>query len=329
MFSRLTRYWPLVLLTIRTESICWPPTEVQVKKPFRALATLFLALLVLPATLPAGAKEVPKILLGQPWQEQRPPVALRGLAIDTGTYQYGDPSPAEQAHLERINRARLDPRAEADRLLGGDLNKGITDPAQQISLAPKQPLTSNALLHAAARAHSRDMIDQDYFDHLSLDGRTPWDRMTTSGYVGFSAAAENIALSFATYPLDETATLLAMHDRFVVDANTEGRGHRIALFDDGLREIGVGAAGGGFTLDNSAYPFAWALTCDFAARWDGPAFVLGVVYDDRDRDEAYTAGEGLGGVAIRALRVVDGATAARPHLGGRKLRPACRRRPTK
>lgn len=259
--------------------------------------------------LPLGAEDAPHILLGQPWQEERPPVLLRGLTIDTGTYLYGDPSPAEQAHLERINRARLDPRAEADRLLGGDLNEGISDPAEQISEEPKQPLTSNALLHAAARVHSRDMIDRDYFDHLSLDGRTPWDRMAAAGYVGFSAAAENIALSLATYPLDETASLLAMHDRFVVDANTEGRGHRIALFDDGLREIGVGAAGGAYTLDNSAYPFAWALTCDFAARWDGPAFVLGVVYDDRNRDGEYTAGEGLGGVAIRALRVVDGGTA--------------------
>lgn len=266
-------------------------------------------LLAHPAPPSVGAEDEPTILLGQPWQEERPPVLLRGLTIDTGAYQYGDPSPAEQAHLERINRARLDPRAEAERLLGGDLNEGITDPTLQISLTPKQPLTGNALLHAAARAHSRDMIDQDYFDHLSLDGRTPWDRMAAAGYVGFSAAAENIALSFATYPLDETATLLAMHDRFVVDANTEGRGHRIALFDDGLREIGVGAAGGGFTLDNSAYPFAWALTCDFAARWDGSAFVLGVVYEDRNGDGAYTAGEGLGGVAIRALRVVDGGTA--------------------
>ena len=149
-----------------------------------------------------GAEGIPNILLGQPWQEERPSVALRGLTIDTGTYLYGDPSPAEQAHLERINRARLDPRAEAERLLGGDLNEGITDPTLQISLTPKQPLTGNALLHAAARAHSRDMIDQDYFDHLSLDGRTPWDRMAAAGYVGFSAAAENIALSIATYPLD-------------------------------------------------------------------------------------------------------------------------------
>ena len=131
------------------------------KKSFRVLAPLFLALLVHPAPPSVGAEGIPNILLGQPWQEERPSVALRGLTIDTGTYLYGDPSPAEQAHLERINRARLDPRAEAERLLGGDLNEGITDPTLQISLAPKQPLTSNALLHAAARAHSRDMKNGD------------------------------------------------------------------------------------------------------------------------------------------------------------------------
>ena len=135
------------------------------------------------------------------------------------------------------------------------------------------------------------MIDQDYFDHLSLDGRPPWDRMAATGYDGLSAGAENIALSLATYPLDETATLLAMHDRLIVDKDVVGRGHRINLFKDGLRKIGIGAASGAFTQDGTSYPYAWALTCDFAARGDGPTFVLGVVYDDRNGDGAYTAGE--------------------------------------
>lgn len=34
-----------------------------------------------------------------------------------------------------------------------------------------------------------------------------------------------------------------------------------------------------------------------------------MVYDDRNGDGAYTAGEGLGGVVLRALRVADGGTA--------------------
>lgn len=80
--------------------------------------------------------------------------------------------------------------------------------------------------------------------------------MAATGYVGLSAGAENIALSLATYPLDVTATLLAMHDRFVVDEDVVGRGHRINLFKDGLREIGIGAAGGAFTLDGTSYPYA-------------------------------------------------------------------------
>ena len=160
-----------------------PLPKVQINTSSHILVPLALALALFAhsAPMPADAEEIPRILLGEPWQAERPPVVMRGLTIDTGAYQYGNPSPAEQAHLERINRARLDPLAEAKRLLGGDLNEGISDPALQISLTPKQPLTSNALLHAAARAHSRDMIDQDYFDHLSLDGRTPWERMAAAG----------------------------------------------------------------------------------------------------------------------------------------------------
>ena len=101
--------------------------------------------------LPLGAEDAPHILLGQPWQEERPPVLLRGLTIDTGTYLYGDPSPAEQAHFERINRVCPDLQAEAERLLGGDLNEGITDPAQQISLAPANPLWWRRHLFDGAR----------------------------------------------------------------------------------------------------------------------------------------------------------------------------------
>lgn len=45
----------------------------------------------------------------------------------------------------------------------------------------------------AARLHSQDMADQNYFEHDSLDGRSPWDRMEAQGIVSYSSAAENIS----------------------------------------------------------------------------------------------------------------------------------------
>lgn len=52
-------------------------------------------------------------------------------------------------------------------------------------------------LREAARLHSLDMGEQNYFDHTSLDGRSPWDRIRDAGYPG-SGAAENIAAGNAS-----------------------------------------------------------------------------------------------------------------------------------
>lgn len=55
---------------------------------------------------------------------------------------------------------------------------------------------SNAAL-PAARNHSEDMAINNYFDHTSLDGRQPWDRLSTVG-VRYSTAAENLTSGFAS-----------------------------------------------------------------------------------------------------------------------------------
>lgn len=66
---------------------------------------------------------------------------------------------------------------------------------QSFKAAP--PLRRNAKLDTAAQNHSVDMATKNYFSHNSLDGRSPFDRMTDAGY-HFSAAAENIAAGNST-----------------------------------------------------------------------------------------------------------------------------------
>lgn len=44
----------------------------------------------------------------------------------------------------------------------------------------------------AAQAHSEDMARRGYFDHVSPDGRQPWDRLAAHG-VSYRRVAENIA----------------------------------------------------------------------------------------------------------------------------------------
>jgi uncharacterized protein YkwD len=67
----------------------------------------------------------------------------------------------------------------------------------QGSFAPAGPLNAQTQLTGAAYGHSRDMADNDYFSHTSLDGRTLADRVNATGY-SWSSLGENIAAGYAT-----------------------------------------------------------------------------------------------------------------------------------
>lgn len=89
------------------------------------------------------------------------------------------------------------------------------------------PLAVDERLTAAAQLHSEDMLAQDYFDHTSLDGRSPWDRAKAQGYE--NPGAENIAKGQATA-------------EDVVRAWMDSPGHRANILNCDLQEIGVGYA---------------------------------------------------------------------------------------
>lgn len=91
---------------------------------------------------------------------------------------------------------------------------------------PAGPLTVDARLVDAARAHGADMAAHGYFAHESLDGRSPFQRMEAAGYTGF-AAAENLAAGQRS-PAE------------VVEAWRTSPGHCRNLYDADLNEVGVG-----------------------------------------------------------------------------------------
>ena len=59
------------------------------------------------------------------------------------------------------------------------------------------PLRLNTRLTLAARAHSWDMLNRSYDDHISPEGKGADWRMTKAGY-GFGSWGENIGWGFAT-----------------------------------------------------------------------------------------------------------------------------------
>lgn len=66
-----------------------------------------------------------------------------------------------------------------------------------VARPPVPPLTAHAALRCAARVHTKDMADRDYFDHTNPEGQAPWDRMELAGYA-WRQAGENIAGGNAT-----------------------------------------------------------------------------------------------------------------------------------
>jgi len=122
------------------------------------------------------------------------------------------------------------------------------------------PLKGESHLEAAAQAHAEDMAILDYFDHQSLDGRSPWDRLEEAGYV-FHAAGENIAAGQST-PED------------VVDGWMNSPGHRANILNPSFRELGVGY----HLEEGDTFPGPYGYGCywvqDFGAHRDTHPLVI-------------------------------------------------------
>lgn len=105
------------------------------------------------------------------------------------------------------------------------------------------PLQMDSRLHEAALGHSQDMAEQNYFDHTSLDLRTPGTRISQAGYA-WSTYGENIAAGYST-------------PAAVVEGWMNSSGHRANILSSGFCDIGVGYA----YSAGSAYGAYW--TQDF------------------------------------------------------------------
>lgn len=212
----------------------------------------------------------------------------------------------EQLSLERVNRARLKPVAEAA-AAGIDLNEGVP-PAETISTSPKQAVAMNGSLRNAAIEHSRDMLQRDYFEHNTPEGVTPFDRMTNAGYI-FIAAGENLAWRGTTGSLDEVEVVETEHTDLFVDTGIADRGHRTTMLAEDFREVGISIERGDYY--NGSITFDSIMqTQDFGLNPHSRTFVLGVVYDDTNGNGQYDHGEGAADAAVTLAGVEKSTNAA-------------------
>jgi len=99
------------------------------------------------------------------------------------------------------------------------------------NFGPAGPLTMQPNLRCAARVHSKDMDERNFFDHTNPSGESPFDRMGMAGY-SFSTAGENIAGGSP----DAAGTM---------DQWLNSSGHCANIMNPSFTEIGVGYHPGG------------------------------------------------------------------------------------
>ena len=94
-----------------------------------------------------------------------------------------------------------------------------------------EPLAYDERLNRAAQKHAQDMVDNDYFSHTSLDGRTVPERIQAEGYDA-RGWGENIAGRQQT-------------DQAALDAWIDSPAHNALLNASTLNDFALGVAGSG------------------------------------------------------------------------------------
>lgn len=111
------------------------------------------------------------------------------------------------------------------------------------SFASTHALAMDPALRCAARKHSADMAEREFFAHDNPSGEEPWDRIEAAGYA-FQAAGENIAAG-------------QIDAAMVMQGWMDSDGHCANIMNPDFTEIGVGFFPGG--------QFGTLWTQDFAA----------------------------------------------------------------
>jgi uncharacterized protein YkwD len=137
--------------------------------------------------------------------------------------------------------------ADLERQMWALVNRDRLDPATSAETGGRaQPLRWNEQLAAVAREHSRDMLEQRFFDHVDRQGRTPSTRINEAG-IPWRASGENIAIY---------GTVLGAEAAFMNEPRFQ-KNHRANILNGSYTDVGIGIVQG---ANGSLY-----ITQDFAA----------------------------------------------------------------
>jgi uncharacterized protein YkwD len=163
-----------------------------------------------------------------------PDSASVGVQSDQGDWRRVDTNRAvsKAAASESGPRQPSDTNRIADlaRQMWELVNRDRRDPANAAETGGRaQPLKWNEKLAAVALAHSRDMVEHHYFDHIDREGRSSFARINAAG-IHWRALAENIAINRTVS--DAEASLM--------DEPRFQENHRGNILDPIYTDVGIG-----------------------------------------------------------------------------------------
>ena len=115
------------------------------------------------------------------------------------------------------------------------------------------PLALDSAISAVASAHAWDMLNNHYFNHTSLDGRTREDRLRNGG-ISFGYSGENICFS-NTSARTPTDVLNWCHSQFMAEPYPGVSNHIGNILGVHYTRIGIGIA-----VSGSAVYVVWDFT---------------------------------------------------------------------
>ena len=199
-------------------------------------------------------------------------------------YEHGDPSDFEQLALELINEVRMDPTG-----------------ASGLHLAPMEPLAFHPGLNAVARQHSVWLEQTDLLTHTGAGGCSTSCRIDNSSdpLTGRWGTAENIGRQGNSRVRDSPQNLVRRLRNWLFASGP----HQSNTLRSDYRQIGLGFTLGNYRKNGTLWLGAY-LVEDYAytQSLEGGTFVLGVCYDDKNKNHAYDPGEGIRGVRISPKR---------------------------
>lgn len=221
-----------------------------------------------------------------------------------------------QLELELINRARMDPLAEAQRAGLTDLNQFVVQSKSgTITSDPKQVLAGNNQLTAAAVGHTGVMMTKG-MAHTGIGDGDPASRILAAGYANNTVRRpENIGTASANafntnaallpselklkQQLAEQNHLSLFNDDPTKTSGDETGGHRLAMLDPNYKEVGIGATSVTTNPTLNGMPgidVKFYQTQNFGNN-STQSFLTGAVYNDNViKDNFYSLGEGVSGV---------------------------------